>query len=217
MHGEVDDHADVRHSRRKRSHPGDRDRKDVFARYRLLDGGHRRVEALDMPHHQGDAGAARSGDNVPPLLDRGRDRLFDQDVNAACNAGERDLVMKVRRRGDGDGIDILRDQLLEAGEGAAAGQVRRTGPMRRQGINDSDQSDIRQAGEDAGVIAAHDARADDADAKRTFRLALHARGGPSGIHTIDPRHPCTPRLSPVVLLARRPTCGECHRWFQDTF
>src|SRR6266446_9171111 len=217
MHGEVDDHADVRHSRRERSHPGDRDRKDIFARYRLLDGGHRRVEAFDMPHHQGHAGAAGSGDNVPPLLDRRRDRLFDHYVNATRDAGERDLMMKVRRRSDCNRIDILRDQLVEACEGAAAGQVRHTGAMRWQGINVSDQRYIRQAGQHAGMIAAHDARADDADAKRTLRLGFHARRGPFGIHMIDPTHPRTPRVSPVALLARRPTCGECPNAIRDTF
>ena len=95
-------------------------------------------------------------------------------MNAARDAGERDLVMKVRRRSDGNRIDILRDQLVEACEGAAAGQVRRTGPMRRQGINDSDQRYVRQAGEHAGVIAAHYTRADHANAKRTLRLGFHA-------------------------------------------
>src|SRR6266478_4915703 len=44
VHGEVDDHTDVRHSRRKRSHAGDRDRQNIFARYRRLDGGDGRVE-----------------------------------------------------------------------------------------------------------------------------------------------------------------------------
>ena len=89
--------------------------------------------------------------------------------------------------------------------------------MRRQRINDSDQRYIRQTGQHAGMIAAHDARADHANAKRTLRLGFHARRGPSGIHMIDPTHPRTPRISPVALLARRHTCGECPEAIRDTF
>ena len=132
VHGKIDHHADIRHPRRKRSDPGDGDRKNVFARDRLLDGGDRRIEPLDMADHQGHAGAARGGDDLAPLLDRGGDRLFDQDVNVARDAGERDLVMQMGRRGDGHGIDALRDQFIEACEGAAADQLGRARAMRRQ-------------------------------------------------------------------------------------
>src|SRR5229473_7262918 len=51
VHGEVNDHADVRHSRRKRSDARDRDRQNILARYRLLDGCDSRVEPFDMTHH----------------------------------------------------------------------------------------------------------------------------------------------------------------------
>ena len=52
VHGKVDHHADIRHPRRERTDAGDGDRKDVLARDRLLDGGDRRIEALDMADHQ---------------------------------------------------------------------------------------------------------------------------------------------------------------------
>ena len=82
---------------------------------------------------------------------------------------ERDLVMKMRRRGDGDRVDALRDQLIETGECPAADQLGRAGAMRRQGIDNPDQFDAGQASQHAGMIAAHDAGADDADAKRALR------------------------------------------------
>jgi hypothetical protein len=63
--------------------------------------------------------------------------------------------------------------------------------MRLQGINDSNQRNIRQAGQHAGMIAAHYPRADYADSKRTSRLGFHARCGPFGIHMVDPNRPCT--------------------------
>ena len=63
VHGEIDDDADIRHPRRERSDPGDGDRKNILALDRPLDRLDRRIEALDMAGHQGDAGAARGGDD----------------------------------------------------------------------------------------------------------------------------------------------------------
>ena len=166
VHGKVDDHADVRHPRRKWSDPGDRDRKNVLARYCRLDRGHGRIETLDMADHQGHAGAARGGNDGAPLLDCRRNRLFDKDVKVAGDARKRDLMMKMRRRGNGDRMDTLRDQLIKTGECPAADQLGRAGPMRRQGIDNSDQFDAGQASQHAGMIAAHDAGANDADPKR---------------------------------------------------
>src|SRR5712664_314553 len=187
VHGEVNDHTDVRHSRRKRPHAGDRDRKNIFTRYRRLDGGDGRVEPFDMPHHQRHAGAAGGVDNVPSLFDRGRDRLFNEDVNLAGNAGERDLMMKVRRRGHGHGIDTFGDQFVQAGKGAAARHLGGPGTMLWQGIDDPDQRHIRQPSQDAGMVGPHDACADDADAKRTFCVESHARIKPLGTHIVKPR------------------------------
>ena len=107
-------------------------------------------------------------------------------MNIARDAGERDWVMKVRRRGNGHGIDTFRDQLVDVSESAATRQFRRTRPMRRQRIDDTDQLDVRQADQHAGMIAAHHAGADYAHAKRPFRLGFHARCGPPGIHVCDP-------------------------------
>ena len=59
--------------------------------------------------------------------------------------------------------------------------------MLRQRIDDPDQRRIGQAGQHAGMIAAHDACADDADAKRAFRVGFHARCGPFGTHIVNPR------------------------------
>ena len=47
------------------------------------------------------------------LLDRRRDRLLDQHVDAARDAGQRDVVMQMRRRGDGDRVDAEIEQRFE--------------------------------------------------------------------------------------------------------
>ena len=100
------------------------------------------------------------------------------------DAGERDLVMEVGRGGNGDGVDAFGEQFVQACEGAAAGQIRGTGPMRLQWIDDANQRNIRQARQDAGMVGAHDACADHANAQRVYCVGLCARC--PGIHMIDP-------------------------------
>ena len=187
-----------------------RDRKNILARDRLLDRGDRRIEALDMADHQRDAGAARGGDDVAPLLDRGGDRLLDQDVDVARDAGERDLVMQMGRRRDRHGIDALGEQLVELGEGAAADQLGGARAMFRQRIDDADQRDAGQTGQHAGMVAAHHAGADHADAQAARRLGLRVRSGPFGTHIVDPKQTlqCAGNV-PGGSLARRHKCGEC--------
>ena len=54
------------------------------------------------------------GDDIAALLDRGGDRLFDQDVNVTRDAGQRDFVMQMGRRGDGDRVDTFGEQFIES-------------------------------------------------------------------------------------------------------
>src|SRR3569832_42947 len=170
--GKIDHHADIRHARRERSNAGDTDRKNVFARDRLLDRRDRRIEPLDMPDHQGDAGAARGGNDLVPLLDRRGNRLLDQDVDVARDAGKRDLVMQMRWRGDRHGVHAFRQQLIDAGKGAAADEFGRAAAMLGQRIDNTNKLGSRQTGKHARVVGAHDAGADDADAKRRLRISL---------------------------------------------
>ena len=149
-------------------------------------------------------------DNVPPLLNRGRDRLFNQDMNAIRDAGQRDLMMKVGRRSDGNGIHACRDQLLEARKGAAIRQVRCARPVCRQRIDDPDQSDSGQPGQHAGMITAHHASADHADAKRAFLLC------PPETH-IAQAQSCFAADIPAALVARRHRRGEYVETIPDTF
>ena len=76
----------------------------------------RRIEALDMTDHERHAGAPRGGDDGAAFLHRRRDRLLDQDVKAARDAGERQIAMKMRRRRDGHRFDAALDQGVEIRE-----------------------------------------------------------------------------------------------------
>ena len=120
-----------------------------------------------------------------PLLDRGGDRLFDQDVDAArrCRRAR-------PRDADASALRWSRHRRLRASSSSRPAKARQpaSSVARRRcagsGIDDPDQRDVRQAGQDAGMVGAHDAGADDADAQRVFCVDLCARC--PGIHMIDP-------------------------------
>ena len=138
------------------------------------------------------AGAARRGDNFAPLFDRRGDRLFHHDVDAARDAGKRDIAMQMGRRGNGDGVDVAIEQVADIGDGRAAQRARDEFGLLAVGIGDADEFGAGQSGEDAGMIAAHDADADDADAQRTLRACcLHLRH----VSMVSPT-PQTPALIP---------------------
>src|SRR5690349_9058744 len=119
MHGKIDDDADVGHPRWERPDAGDGYGEDVLARERLLDGGDRRIEALDMADHQRHAGAARGADDVAPFFDAGGHRFLDQDVDLARDTGERDLMMQMGGRRNRDRLDAFGEELVKRFEGAA--------------------------------------------------------------------------------------------------
>ena len=168
VHGQIDDHADIRHARRERPYPGDGDRENILVADGVLDRLDRRIEALDVTDHQGDAGAARRGDDLAPFFDRGGDRLFHHDVDAARDAGERDIAVQMGRRRNGDGVDFQVEQFADVGDGGAAEGAGDEIGLLAIGIGDADQFGARQSGKHPGMIAAHDADADHADTQRTI-------------------------------------------------
>jgi hypothetical protein len=172
VHGEIDDDADIRHTRRKRSDPGDGDGQDMLALDRPLDRLDRRIEALDMAGHQGDAGAPGGGDNGIALLDGGGDRLLDQDMDAARGAVDGDVAMQVGRRRDGDGIDAVRDQAVEVGKRAATEVAGYVLARLAVGIDDADQLDTGQFRQHPRMVRPHHADADHADPQCAVRACL---------------------------------------------
>jgi hypothetical protein len=71
-----------------------------------------------------------------------------------------------------DGVDALGDQPVEAGKCPATTRIGDPFPTFRVGIGDTDQPHSRQIGEDAGVIAAHNANTHHADAENSVRASF---------------------------------------------
>ena len=140
-------------------------------------------------------------------------------MDVARDAGERDLVMQMGGRCDRDGIDALGQQFFEGFESAAAGEFGGARAVFRQRIDDADQRDAGQARQHAGMVAAHHAGTDHADAQFARGAGLRVRSGPFGTHIVDPNRTHYPRsiVRPGGSLARRHKCGECHPSYPDTF
>ena len=105
---------------------------------------------------------------------------------------KRDIAMQVGGRGDGDGVDVEIEQFADIGDGGAAQGARDEIGLLAVGIGDADQFGARQSGKHAGMVAAHDADADDAHTQRTLRArccSLHH------VSMVSPR-PSTKALIP---------------------
>ena len=99
------------------------------------------------------------------LLEAVHGRQGDHHVQAALDAGKRDVLMQMGRCGDGDGIDAVRKQSVDVRKRPATNRVCHAFATFRVRINNADEPHPRQIGKNAGVIAAHDADANDADAQ----------------------------------------------------
>jgi hypothetical protein len=73
--------------------------------------------------------------------------------------------MHVGRRRDGDGIDALREQSVDVRERPAADGIRDPLAPFRIRVDDTDEPHPRQIGKNTGVVTAHNADANDADAQ----------------------------------------------------
>jgi len=120
--------------------------------------------------------------------------------------------MEMRRSRNRHRIDAFSEQFVKSCKGTAAREVGGTRAMLRQRIDDTNQSDIGQTGQHAGMIAAHDACADHADAKRRLCLGLLTGRGCLGNHVIEPPNPESgTRTHPrgaAASLARHLKCGD---------
>ncbi len=133
---------------------------------RVLDRLHGRIEALHVADHQGHARTLRRSDDRAAFLDIGGDRLLDQHMHAALDAGERDVVVQVGRRRDNGGIDAEIEQFLGIVANCAADDLGQQRAMRCARVGDADDLHARKIGEHTGMIAAHDPDTDDAEPNR---------------------------------------------------
>ena len=160
MHGEIDNHAHIRHTRREWTDASNGDRQDVLVADRFLDRLDGRIEALDMADHEDDAGQPRGGNDRATLVYRRCDRLLDQNMRAVLDADQRKFPMQVGRGRDSHRIDPFGQQRLDPAECLAAQYFGYETALLAVGIRYADELDPRQIGKDACVIAPHDADAD---------------------------------------------------------
>ncbi len=215
----IDHDSDVRHTRRKRSNAGNRDRKNILVLDRLLERLHRRIEAFDMAGHQRNAGAASSRNDGMAFLDGRSDRLFDQHVDAALGAFDRNLAMKMGRRRDRHCVNALTDEALKIGEGRAAKSVRYPLALLAVGIDHPDQFDAGKFRQHARMVRAHDANANNADAQVAvcgqFDCLTHNPRAPNA--TTTPQiHATSSRLTSQLAWSR-PRGDPRHGKIMNTF
>ncbi len=160
MHGEIDNHAHIRHTRREWTDASNGDRQDVLVADRFLDRLDGRIEALDMADHEDDAGQPRGGNDRAALVYRRCDRLLDQNMRAALDADQRKFPMQVGRGRDRHRIDPFGQQRLDSANALQPSTSDTKSRCLRSGSAYADELDPRQIGKDACVIAAHDADAD---------------------------------------------------------
>ncbi|MNX51246.1 hypothetical protein D3C86_818990 [compost metagenome] len=84
-------------------------------------------------------------------------------MNARVQQGHAQLGVETVRRGDDGGVQAGGDKFLRRGHGGRAIGGGHALGRHGVGIKDGRQLDVAQFGQDAGVVAAHDAGAGDAD------------------------------------------------------
>jgi hypothetical protein len=174
MHREINDDSNVRHARWKRTDPRDRDRKNLLPRQRVLDRLDRRVEALHVTDHERPTLAPGRHDDGLAFFHCRSDRLFHQHVTAGRDAIQSNGIVQMGRCRDGHRVDAGGEQFLVPADrfraeqlGDAPGHV----PVR---IGQCDELDARELGQHTGMVRAHHADADHADAN-TLRISLFLR------------------------------------------
>ena len=93
---------------------------------------------------------------------------------------ERDVVMQVGRRRDGDGVDAAVEQRIEIAERRAAERASHEIALLAIGVGYSDQADVGHFRQDARMVAAHDADAHHPDLQRTVRANSRLTHDPKG-------------------------------------
>ena len=142
----------------------------LFIRHHLGEFAEGGVETLDMAHLQQPGGAFCRPDQVGGLLLASGDRLFNQHMHARLQAGHADPVVQQGRHGNANRFHLL--QQVGVGRKPAATELL-NGQLAalRIGIGHTDQFGIPQQAQHPGVVPAHVADTDDANAD-----GLHGAG-----------------------------------------
>lgn len=155
------DHADVGDPVREGALAAGDDLVDVAQLAGLQAGAEREqggVAAFDVADAGDQAAPLEGVDEAAGALDGVGERLLDEGADAGVGELEADLLVQRGRAGHDGVVDAERDELFDGGQDGSA-----LGPavLVAHGVHDADQFDALQAREDAGVVAAHGAEADE--------------------------------------------------------
>ena len=173
--GEVDHHAHVADARRERSLAP-----SVHLEHAAeLAGGdsplqlaHGRIEPFDVAHGQQAPGSRRGLDQRASLLERRGDRLLDEEMQPALENGKAHLQVEARRDRHHDGLQLLAfEHLLPRAVTTHGVRARRRRDNGRVLVGNRDQAGVLDLAEDAKVVPAHRAEADEGDARHAVDTA----------------------------------------------
>ena len=129
------------------------------------------VEPFYVPDLKDPAARGRRRDQPVGVVERGRDRLFDQHVRSGLEEALADLRVKRSRRGDAHGIDSA-EQLAMVAEGfGVAGNGDLAGALLAR-VGHAHELRLGQGRVDSGVVLPEGARSDDCDPQRRHFVSL---------------------------------------------
>ncbi len=149
-----------------------KDTADVAGRHSALQLADRRVEPLDVTNSQQFPADLCRVDQRPALGQVGRDRLFDQNMDAPSEGALRHLEMSARRHGDHGGVEaLLFEHVAPRPISLDAVLARSSVDGRRVLVADRDQVSSRQLAQEPDVIAPHRSKADHRNAGHDLAVA----------------------------------------------
>ena len=169
MDHQVEDDVDVGAARLERGEPVRLDEQGLAQHVGQRQD--RGVEALEMADLKHDAARVRERDQRVRLLERRRDRFFEQDMQAGIEKLARDREMRPRRHHDARGLDPARELADVAQREGTKPCPERPRPL-ELAVDHRDQLGARQRRIFLGVMPAEMAATDDRGAHRRHRRDL---------------------------------------------
>ena len=173
VHGEIDDHADIRHARRERADAGDGDRENILVRIASLIASTAGLKRSTWPTIS--VTPARAAASMISRPSSTVEAIGFSTMTWTPRAMQASAISWCRWVGAAmvTASTLRSSSSLDLADGLAAERAGDEIGLPAVGIGDADEFGARQPGEHARMIAAHDADADHADTQRTPRVRIY--------------------------------------------